>query len=219
MLIALKSVLSQHEAAALREAAAALGFEDGKKTAGRYARDVKSNEQAADTPEREAILKKARGALERHDTFRIAARPRRFARMLVSRYKPGDGFGMHVDDPIQNGNRTDLSFTLFLSPAEAYEGGGLILQDSIEERVIKLEAGDAILYPTSALHQVEPVTAGERLAVVGWVTSWVRDPGRREVLHDLDVAAKAIFEATGKTPAFDRLHKAKANLYRMWADD
>lgn len=219
MLIALKNVLSEHEAAALREAAAELDFEDGKKTAGRYARDVKSNQQAADTPAREALLKKARQALERHDTFKTAARPRRFARMLVSRYGPGDAFGMHVDDPIQNGSRTDLSFTLFLSPSDAYDGGGLILQDAIEERVVKLEAGDAILYPTSALHQVEPVTRGERVAVVGWVTSWVRDPGRREILHDLDHAAKAMFDASGKTPAFDRLHKAKANLYRMWADD
>ncbi len=219
MLIALDDVLSRHEAAALREAAAGLDFEDGKKTAGRYARDVKHNEQAADTPRREAVLTKARQALERHETFRSAARPRRFARMLVSRYGPGMEFGMHVDDPIQMGNRTDLSFTLFLSPADSYEGGGLVLQDTIEERVIKLEAGSALLYPTSALHQVEPVTRGERLAVVGWVTSWVRDPGRREILHDLDHAASAMFEATGKSPGFDRLHKAKANLYRMWADD
>lgn len=219
MLIALDHVLTRHEAAALREAAAGLDFEDGRRTAGRYARGVKHNEQAADTPQREAILAKVRRALEGHETFRLAARPRRFARTLVSRYGPGMEFGLHVDDPIQQGSRTDLSFTLFLSPADSYEGGGLVLQDAIEERVLKLEAGSAILYPTSALHQVEPVTEGERIAVVGWVTSWVRDPGRREVLYDLDLAAKGMFDALGKNPDFDRLHKAKANLYRMWADD
>lgn len=127
-------------------------------------------------------------------------------------------YGLHVDDPVMNGSRTNLSFTLFLSEPADYGGGGLAVSDAIEERVFRLEAGDMILYPTSALHRVEPVTRGERLAVVGWVTSWVRDPARREVLFDLDEATRAIFEANGKTPAFDRLFKAKSNLYRMWAE-
>ena len=111
-----------------------------------------------------------------------------------------------------------LSFTLYLSEPEEYDGGGLVIDDVIEERVIRLQAGDMVLYPTSALHRVEPVTTGERVAVVGWVTSWVRDAAKREVLHDLDVATRSIFDEHGKTPAFDRLFKAKSNLYRMWAD-
>jgi PKHD-type hydroxylase len=137
---------------------------------------------------------------------------------MVSRYRPGMEYGFHVDDPIIEGSRTDLSFTLYLSDPDSYDGGGLVVDDAIEERVIRLDPGDAVLYPTSALHRVEPVTRGERVAVVGWVTSWVRDAARREVLFDLDEAARASFAAHGKTPAFDRLCKAKSNLYRMWAD-
>ena len=218
MLIVIGGVLDRHEAAAMREAADRLPYEDGRRTAGRYAREVKHNEQAAASPERDALLEKVRDALIRNEVFQAAARPRKFARMLVSRYRPGMEYGFHVDDPIIAGSRTDLSFTLFLSDPGAYEGGGLLIDDVIDERVIRLDPGDMVLYPTSALHQVEPVTRGERVAVVGWVTSWVRDAARREVLFDLDEAARASFAAHGKTAAFDRLCKAKSNLYRMWAD-
>jgi PKHD-type hydroxylase len=155
----------------------------------------------------------------RHEVFLSAARPRRFARLLVSRYRTGMEYGPHVDDPIMKGHRTDLSFTLPLSEPESYEGGGLCIDDGIEERVIRPRAGDAVLYPTSALHRVAPVTEGERLAVVGWVTSRVRDAARREVLFDLDVATREVFATQGKTAALDRLFKARSNLYRMWAED
>ena len=218
MFIVIGDVLDRHEVAALREAASRIPFEDGKATAGRYARGVKHNLQARFSKELEAILEKVRGKLDGNEVFRSAARPRKYARLLLSRYTPGMEYGLHVDDPVMNGSRTDLSFTLFLSEPADYGGGGLAVSDAIEERVFRLEEGDMILYPTSALHRVEPVTRGERLAVVGWVTSWVRDPARREVLFDLDEATRAIFEAIGKTPAFDRLFKAKSNLYRMWAE-
>lgn len=218
MFIVIGDVLDKHEVAALKEAAAKIEFVDGKATAGRYARDVKFNEQAKPSGALEAIFEKVRGKLNANDVFRSAARPRKFARMLLSRYTPGMEFGLHIDDPIMKGSRTDLSFTLFLSEASQYEGGGLVISDMLEERVIRLDAGDMILYPTSALHRVEAVTSGERMAVVGWVTSWVRDAAQREVLFDLDEATRAMFDANGKTPAFDRLFKAKSNLYRMWAE-
>lgn len=219
MIMVIGNVLDRHELAALREAASDLSFEDGKATAGRYARDVKSNLQARPSDELEAVLDTVRGKLMANELFTSVARPRNFARLLLSRYGPGMEYGLHVDDPIMKGQRTDLSFTLPLSDADEYDGGGLVIDDPIEERVIRLNAGDVVVYPTSALHRVEPVTRGERMAVVGWVTSWVRDAARREVLHDLDVAARAIFEDQGKTPAFDRVFKAKSNLTRMWADD
>lgn len=218
MFVVIGGVLDRHEAVALRGAADELPYEDGRRTAGRYAREVKSNEQATASPARDAILEKVRTALNGNEVFRAAARPRKFARMLLSRYRPGMAYGFHVDDPIMAGSRTDLSFTLFLSEPGDYDGGGLVVDDVIEERVIRLEPGDLVLYPTSALHRVEPVTRGERVAVVGWVTSWVRDAARREVLFDLDEAARAVFAEHGKSAAFDRLFKAKSNLYRMWAE-
>ncbi|WP_111732893.1 Fe2+-dependent dioxygenase [Roseovarius amoyensis] len=219
MFIVIGDVLDKHMLATLHEAAEGLDFTDGKSTAGRYARDVKANLQASPGEALEAVLEQVRKRLMANEVFRSVARPRGFARMLVSRYGPGMEYGTHVDDPIMQGARTDLSFTLPLSSTEEYEGGGLVIEDAMEDRVIRVEAGDMVLYPTSALHRVEPVTRGERMAVVGWVTSWVRDPARREVLHDLDVAARALFDQQGKTPAFDRLFKAKSNLMRMWADD
>ena len=219
MILVIGDVLDKTEVAALREAAARLEFGDGKATAGRYAREVKANLQALPSKGREAIFEKVRRALMAHEVFLAAARPKRFARLLLSRYRDGMEYGLHVDDPIMNGARTDLSFTLPLSEPGAYEGGGLCIDDGIEERVIRPGAGDAVLYPTSALHRVEPVSAGERLAVVGWATCRVRDAVRRELLYDLDVASREIFAAQGKTPAFDRLFKARSNLYRMWAED
>jgi len=219
MFLVIGDVLDSHQVAALKEAAAGLAYTDGKTTAGRYARDVKANLQAKPSKDLDAIFETVRKALFGNEIFKSAARPRKVARMLLSRYRSGMEYGAHVDDPIMKGARTDLSFTLPLSEPESYRGGGLVIDDPMEERVIRVGAGDMVLYPTSALHRVEPVTEGERMAVVGWVTSWVRDPARRELLHDLDVATRAVFDENGKTPAFDRLFKAKSNLYRMWADD
>ncbi|GIX14622.1 MAG: PKHD-type hydroxylase [Paracoccaceae bacterium] len=219
MIVVIGDLFDAHELAALREAADRLDYVDGRGTAGRYAREVKSNLQAAPSPQREAIFAKLRQAMLAHEVVRSVARPRGFARLLLSRYGPGSSYGTHVDDPVMNGCRTDLSFTLSLSDASGYEGGELVMEDGIEDRAFKLDAGDLVLYPTSALHRVAPVLSGERVAIVGWITSWVRDPARREILHDLDVAARAIFDEHGKTPAFDRVFKAKANLARMWYDD
>jgi PKHD-type hydroxylase len=219
MAVVISNVLDAHALVALREAAGQLDYEDGKKTAGRYARDVKANLQARKSPELDAIFEKVRKTLDGNELVRSVARPRRYARMLLSRYRGGMTYGTHVDDPVMNGSRTDLSFTLSLSDPDSYTGGELVMEDPLEHRAIKLQAGDMVIYPTSALHRVEPVTDGERVAVVGWITSWVRDPARREILHDLDVAARLLHDETGKTPAFDRVFKTKANLSRMWYDD
>ena len=218
MITVLGDVLGAAEVAALRGAAADIAFEDGRATAGRYARGVKANEQAKKSSELDAILEKARAALNGHELFRSVARPRKFTRLLLSRYEPGMEYGTHVDDPIMRGSRTDMSFTMPLTPTEEYDGGALIMEEGVESRRFVVDPGDVIVYPTGVLHRVEPVTRGRRVAIVGWVQSWVRDGGQREILHDLDVAAKAVFDKDGKSPAFDRLFKAKSNLYRMWAE-
>jgi len=219
MFLILGEVLDQYEVAALREAAADLDFQDGRATAGRFAKPVKRNEQATASPDLDAITEKVKTALGKNRLFKAAARPRRFVRLLVSRYTPGMEYGLHVDDAIMDGQRTDLSFTLFLSASDAYAGGGLVIEDALEARTIRLEAGEMVLYPSNTLHRVEPVTEGERLAVVGWVTSWVRDPQRREILFDLEMTASEMFAREGKAPTIDRLNKARTNLLRMWADD
>lgn len=218
MFIVVGNLLDEHEVAAIREAARSLDFEDGRRTAGRFAREVKANHQAAPSPGRDAILSKVEKALFANPVFTAAARPKTLVRLLLSRYRQGETYGAHVDDAIMGGQRTDLSFTLFLSEPEDYEGGSLIVQDALEERSIKLSAGDMILYPSNTLHRVEPVAEGERLAVVGWATSWVRDPGRREILYDLESSLTEVHATQGKTELFDRLAKTRTNLLRLWAE-
>ena len=218
MLLVLQAVIPTAEAPVLADAARALSFDDGKKTAGRFARDVKANDQAAASAARDAVLTRVEQALAAHPVFRSAARPKALSRLILSRYRTGQTYGLHVDDALMQGLRTDLSFTLFLSDPGSYDGGALIIEDHFESRAIKLAAGDMILYPATTLHQVEPVTRGERLAAVGWVQSLIRDAGQREILFDLDQSVEECFAATGKSPQFDRLAKTRSNLLRMWAE-
>lgn len=217
MTIVVAEVLDAHELAAISAAVADIAFEDGRTTAGRFARDVKNNEQAAASPASAAILRKVEAALLRHPVFNMAAQPRRILRLLLSRYRQEQTYGRHVDNAIMEGGRTDLSFTLFLSTPESYEGGELIVEDALEERAIRLAAGDAVLYPSDTLHRVAPVTRGERLAVVGWLESWVRLPQQRQILADLEQSLNAVHAAEGKTLLFDQLSKTRSNLLRLWA--
>ncbi len=218
MMLVLEGVLTPVEAQVLFEAAQELDFEDGRKTAGRFVREVKANGQAAASPERDAILAKAETAIRAHPVFRSAARPRALTPLMLSRYCSGQTYGLHVDDALMAGLRSDLSFTLFLAPPESYDGGALVIEDPFEARAVKLAAGDMILYPSTTLHRVEPVIRGVRLAVVGWVQSLVRSAEQREILFDLDQAVEAVFATQGKSTVFDRLAKTRSNLLRMWAE-
>lgn len=220
MLLQLQNVLSVSEAEALRAIAAQTGkFVDGRTTAGSAARQVKENEQLAQGAQIDTIRRRVRRALEAHPLFKAFARPKDITRILVSRYTKGMEYGQHVDDALMGGRRTDLSFTLFLTAPETYEGGELVIEDMGGETSVKLGAGDAVIYPTGALHRVAPVTSGERLSVVGWIRSLVRRADQREILFDLELASRAVFESGGKSPVYDRLSKTRANLLRMWAED
>lgn len=214
----IEDILTPTAATALRQAAEGLDFGDGRATAGRFAQTVKANDQALPSPALEAILTTVQTALAASTLFAAVARPKALSRLILSRYRSGQTYGVHVDDAVMQGLRTDLSFTLFLSEPETYEGGALVIEDMFEARAIKLNPGEVILYPSTTLHRVEPVTQGSRLAVVGWVQSLIRDPGQREILFDLDQAVEACFAAEGKSRQFDRLAKTRSNLLRMWAE-
>jgi PKHD-type hydroxylase len=212
-------VLSEAEASVLLDEAQALAYDDGAKTAGRFAREVKANDQAAPAAAREAIFDKVRRALAVNPVFNSAARPRALSPLILSRYREGQTYGLHVDDAIVQGLRTDLSFTLFLAPPETYGGGALMVEDQYETRAVKLAAGDMILYSSGTLHRVEPVTRGARIAVVGWVQSLIRDEKQREILFDLDRAVETAHAEGGKSALFDTLAKTRSNLIRMWAEN
>ncbi len=218
MFLAIDGILTGEEAAALRGVAETLIFADGRATAGRIAREIKSNDQAEPSDDLDAIRAKVTEALMAHPVFAAAARPKAMTRLILSRYREGQTYGMHVDDALMQGIRTDLSFTLFLSDPDSYEGGGLIVADTAEERAFKLSPGNLILYPSTTLHRVEPVTKGTRLCLVGWVQSWIRDAGQREILFDLDRAIADVHAREGKSALLDTLTKTRSNLIRMWAN-
>jgi PKHD-type hydroxylase len=218
MILVIDRALDAHDATALRNAAEALGYQDGRNTAGWHAREVKRNQQAIASPERADILEKVRAVLAQNDLVQSAARPRRFARLALARYDVGMEYGFHVDDAIIDGSRTDVSFTLCLSAAGDYEGGELEIDDSLEQRAVHLDAGQMILYPSNTLHRVAPVTAGNRLVIIGWITSWVADPVRRGILFDLDRTTGELLEAGATGTPLNRLQRVRSNLFRMWAD-
>ncbi|MBK8440054.1 MAG: Fe2+-dependent dioxygenase [Rhodobacter sp.] len=203
---------------ALQEAVAALDYEDGRRTAGAIAGRVKRNAQARQGAARDAVTARVQAGLMASGTFTSAARPKGFARLLVSRYEGGQAYGSHVDDALMPGGRTDLSFTLFLSDPASYRGGGLVVQERAEDRLIRLNAGEVVLYPSDTLHRVEPVTEGTRFAVVGWVTSWLRDPRQREMLFDLDQAIGVEQARGAEDGQLDRLAQLRSNLLRMWTE-
>lgn len=219
MILPIGNVLTSAEVAAVREELATLRFEDGKATAGWHAKSVKNNRQAAGNARGDALKARLTERILANEVFVMAVRPKALTPLLVSRYEPGHAYGSHVDDALMGGMRTDVSFTLFLSELESYEGGELVIEMPSGDERIKLQAGALVAYASTSLHHVSAVTAGERLAAVGWARSFIRDAGRREILFDLDRARRALFAREGKSGEFDLLSKSTANLFRMWAED
>jgi len=196
---AVRDVLAPELLEQLHALIAAHPFTDGKLTATGMAKGVKNNEQI-DATEAPQLLDFLRRHVINNPLFRELAMPRALSHLMVSRYSAGMEYGSHTDAAIMpSGNRADVSFTLFLAAPDSYEGGELALETPFGEQRVKLAAGSMILYPTGELHRVLPVTSGERLAVVGWVQSRVRDAHRRQLLLDLEQARRAYLERWGTT--------------------
>lgn len=219
MQIVIGNVLSADEVALVRETLAHAAFEDGRETAGFAARLVKNNQQAANDRKIETVRKLVEERLLGNDLFALAVRPKALTSVMFSRYESGMQYGSHVDDALMQGMRTDVSFTLFLSDPESYDGGELVIESASGEDAVKLAAGSLLAYPSTTLHHVAPVTRGERLAAVGWARSFVRDGAHREMLFDLDTARRQMFAKDGKTAEYDLVSKSLANLLRMWVED
>lgn len=195
-------------------------FTDGRTTAGADARTVKHNDQVdRDDSGLIEMQDRVTKRLQEHQLFTMAARPKIIRPPLFSRYMPGMAYGTHVDNALMGGIRTDVSLTIFLSDPDTYEGGELVIESTTGEQDIKLAAGSAVLYPTTALHRVAPVRRGQRLAAVTWVRSFIRDCAAREILFDLDTARHGLSERLGKVPELDMLAKTHANLLRRWVED
>lgn len=186
---------------------------DGASTASGAARQVKSNDQAdlAAAPVRGALAK-IESALRKHAVFNAASQPARFARILISRYAVGNAYGDHVDAAYIDGVRADLSFTLFLSDPDDYDGGALSIENAGQTDEIKLPAGSVVLYPSTTVHRVEPIVSGVRIAAVGWIKSRVHSIEARAVLFDLETAIADARDG----PARLRLVNIRNNLLRIF---
>ena len=208
--------------AALREEIAQAPFVDGRQTAGAQLAAVKHNEQIErDHPAVARIGARLMAALRGNERFLAAVYPRQLHSLLVSRYRAGMGYGAHVDNALMGEAtawRADVSFTLFLSDPDQYDGGELALESGSGELRLKLPARGLVCYPTGQLHRVLPVTRGERLVVVGWIQSFVRDEGRREVLRDLAEAREALSASDPAGRACQLINKTHTNLLRRWAE-
>jgi len=190
---------------------------DGASTAGWHARGLKRNQQLdAASALQQRLAQRIETLLTAQPLLQAAAFPRRIHGLLFSRSGVGEGYGRHVDNAWMRGGRSDLSFTLFLSEPETYTGGALVLETPGGEENFRLPAGHALVYPSTLLHRVEPVTAGERLVAVGWIESRIRHADQRELLFELDTARRALFERHGKDEIFDLISRSYSNLLRRW---
>lgn len=222
MLLTISDVLSQAQQSEARELLGTIAWRDGAETAGPTAKAVKLNEQADLTSRTGAKLRGLlQSAIEAHPVLVAAAQPRQFSPLIVSRTGEGGGYGLHVDNPFMGRGeariRTDLSFTLFLSDPGDYEGGVLEIEHAGLTQALKPAAGDLVLYPSTSLHRVTPVTRGRRFVCVGWIESNVADPRGREVLFDLEnLRASLMGKYDRQSAEMLTLSKTIANLLRMW---
>lgn len=218
MIHVLPNILNAGELAAVRELIPQVRFADGRIT--NRASTVKRNLQAPhEDPANTRIAEIARDALVRNADVRLFAQPRQMARTTVVRYEPGMTYGWHVDEalfPSTPPMRSDLSCTVFLNSPGEYQGGELTIQLGSQELSYKLQAGDALLYPSTTVHQVAPVTQGIRIAAITWLQSWVADVSRRELLAQIEEARSLASPDNARQLVL--LESLRTNLFRMWAD-
>ena len=223
MLLHIADVMSADMVERFQARLSAAPWNDGRATAGHQSAKAKHNLQVpAEDPVAAELGQELAQALGHAQRFVSAALPQRIFPPVFSLYRPGDRFGTHVDNAIRYGHRgairTDLSATVFLTPLDAYDGGALVIEDVFGPREIRLPPGHMVLYPSSSLHHVTPVTRGERLAAILWMQSLVRDDGQRRILFDLDCTIQDLSVDLPADPRIVSLTGIYHNLVRRWAE-
>ncbi len=226
MLIKLPDVLSDevlnHIAGLLNNAE----WQDGRSTAGTQAALVKNNQQL---PEGNSTLKQIRmiilKVLQQDPLFFSAALPKQILPPFINRYSgQTNSYGFHVDNAMRSMSdgsgyvRADVSATLFLNEPDSYDGGELVIEDTFGSQSVKLNAGAMVIYPSSSLHAVMPVTKGERLASFMFIQSMVRSPAQRRMLFDLDMSLVKLRQQLGESDEVIKLTGIYHNLLRDWAE-
>ena len=224
MLLHIPDVLSREQVTQMRAMLDAADWTDGRETVGAQGAQVKRNQQLPDaSPLRRQLGEAVLAALAKNPLYHAAALPLRTLPPRFNRYEGGGQYGFHVDGAVMGLTaeaqlRSDVSCTLFLSEPDEYDGGELIVNDTYGEHEVKLPAGDLIVYPSSSLHRVVPVTRGTRVASFFWVQSLIRDDGRRRLLFELDASIQRLTQTGADAAALLQLTGVYHNLLRQWAE-
>ncbi|MCB1056783.1 MAG: Fe2+-dependent dioxygenase [Acidobacteria bacterium] len=225
MLISIPDVLTAEQVQRGRALLDRAQWVDGKVTAGHQSARAKDNMQLPeDSPEARELGQMIVGALHRNPLFITAALPLQVFPPLFNRYTGGQSFGNHVDNAIRqipgtpHRIRTDLSATLFFTGPDEYDGGELLVEDTYGVHKVKLPAGHMVLYPSTSLHNVRPVTRGARICSFFWIQSMIRDDGERTLLFDLDAGIQQISATQPDHPAAVQLTAVYHNLLRRWSE-
>ncbi|MDM4771891.1 Fe2+-dependent dioxygenase [Solimonas sp. SE-A11] len=225
MVVTFEAILNSDELAAIRRQLVGAGWATGV-SAGPQAVLVKNNEQLPEsTPALRELRVLVMRALNRSPELLSAALPNKILPPDFNRYAGGsNAYGMHADATLRSlpdGSwlRTDISATLFLSDPADYDGGELCIEDTYGEQQIKLPAGSLVTYPSGSIHQVRPVTRGERLACYFFMQSVIKSAERRRQLYDMDCALRRLRGRLGEAePELVRLTALYNNLIREWAE-
>lgn len=225
MMLHIPEVLSREQVAEFRRLLAEADWQDGRATVGEQGARVKRNRQLpVDTPLARRLGETILKALYANPTFVSAALPLRTVPPLFNCYEGGEHYGLHVDGAVRavpgtsQSLRTDVSSTLFLCDPDEYDGGELVVVDTYGSHEVKLPAGDLIVYPSTSLHRVEPVTRGARVCSFFWTQSMVRDDARRSMLFELDRTIQSLRGRHGDGEETVALTGHYHNLVRMWAE-
>ena len=223
MLVTIPNILNNEDIDVIADLMATANFREGTTSAGSEAKRVKNNhEMFISEAETQRLNNLVMGKLIKNQTYVDTAFAAKIAAPYYARYSKGMSYGNHVDDPVMGPPnqryRSDISITIFLNGPEAYEGGELVINTQFGEQKVKLNAGDAVLYPSSSTHRVAEVTKGERLVAVTWLQSTIRDPAKREILYNLSQARETLIKTSVGSQELEQLSNGYVNLLRMWTD-
>ena len=221
MILSIKSVLTNSAIKQVQTLLNGAMFVDGGLSAGSLAAGVKHNQELSlQSPLHQQLNQLVMSSLVNNSEYQAAVLPLKVATAFYSRYQQGMRYGAHVDDavmgPITGRYRSDVSTTIFLNSPDDYDGGELLIRTQYGEELVKLEAGDAVIYPSGSLHEVKAVTAGERLVAVTWAQSMVKATEQREMLFNISQIRESLTSQNDAEKA--RLDQVYSNLLRMWSE-
>ena len=194
-------------------------WEDGRITAGSHASKVKNNLQLnrkSDQSRELSLLVKQK--ILNNDLIKSFTLPKHIHGIMFTKSLKGMRYGRHIDNAYMSSGRADLSFTIFISEKNQYEGGELLIENLTSESKFKLNEGEIIIYPSTYLHSVNEVINGERIVCVGWIESYVKSIEEREYLFDLDAGARSLLTKHGRSDELDLIFKSYSNLLRVLGD-